>query len=132
MSSQIEEFKKNPVLIVAAFLLVALFGYVLYGNLVLTPRLSRIGWYTVGTAVDTYNPPKGGTVILVDFVVNGKERTASVAYRKGVKQGSRFLVKFLPSYPEKNVVLLNCPVPDSIVSIPAEGWEHPPFGCGGR
>ncbi len=132
MSSQIEEFKKNPVLIVAAFLLVALFGYVLYDAVVLDDKLRQSGWYTSGTAMDTYNPPKGGTVILVDFVVNGKERTASVAYRKGVKQGSRFLVKFLPSYPEKNVVLLNCPVPDSIVSIPAEGWEHPPFGCGGR
>lgn len=132
MSSQIEELKKNPVLIVAAFLLLALFGYVFYDAFVLDDRLSHSGWYTVGTAVDTHKPPKGGTVILVDFVVNGKERTASVAYRKGVEQGSRFLVKFLSSYPDKNKVLLNCPVPDSIVSVPAEGWEHPPFGCGGR
>jgi hypothetical protein len=132
MSSQIEEFKKNPVVIVAALVLLAAFGYLFYGQLVLKPRLKRIGWYTVGTAMDTYNPPKGGTVILVDYTVNGKEYTASPSYRKGIKQGSRYLVKFLPNDPQVREALLDCPVPDSIVSIPAEGWEKPPFGCGGR
>jgi hypothetical protein len=132
MSSQIEELKKKPVLIVAAFVLLAAFGYLFYGQLVLKPRLNHIGWYTVGTAMDTYKPPKGGTVILVDYTVNGKEYTARPSYRKGIKQGSRYLVKFLPNDPQVREALLNCPVPDSIVSVPAEGWEHPPFGCGGR
>jgi hypothetical protein len=132
MSSQLDDFRKNPILIVVAFVLMAAFGYVLYDAVVLKPQLERIGWYTVGTAVDTHKPPKGGTVILVDYALNGDVYTASAPYRKGIKQGSRYLVKFLPNDPYVREALLDCPVPDSIVSVPAEGWEHPPFRCGGH
>jgi hypothetical protein len=132
MGSQLDDFRKHPILIVLAAVMLLAFGYVVYYFLVLHPKLENSGWYAVGTAMDTYNPPKGGTVILVDFTVNGEEYTASPPYRKGIKQGSRYLVRFLPENPDICKGLLDCPVPDSIVSIPAEGWEHPPFGCGGR
>jgi hypothetical protein len=46
--------------------------------------------------------------------------------------GKRFVVQFNISNPNLNRLMIECPVPDSIMSIPAEGWEHPPFGCGGR
>ncbi len=46
--------------------------------------------------------------------------------------GGKFVVRYNISDPKLNRLMINCPVPDSIVSVPAEGWEHPPFGCGGR
>lgn len=132
MSSQLDDFRKHPILVVLAVVMLLAFGHVLYYFLVLSPKLENSGWYTVGTAVDSYKPPKGGTVILVEYTVEGKEYIASPPYIKGIKQGSRFLVRFLPENPDICRGLLDCPVPDSVVSVPAEGWEHPPFECGGR
>ncbi len=104
----------------------------MYEVLVLKPKLERVGWLTVGTAIDTYKPPKGGTIIIFQFSVNDTEYVADQSYQSNIKKNSRYLINFLPDDPEINKVLLDCPVPDSIVSIPAEGWEKPPFGCGGR
>jgi hypothetical protein len=129
MKNQLDEFKKHPILIVAALLLLSAFGYVIYGNVVLTPKLRRTGWYTVGTVTGTHKPPKGGTVILVSFKVSGEKYTASPPYIKRTTKGSQYLVKFLPTFPEKHTVLFDCEVPENLLEVPSDGWETAPFEC---
>lgn len=76
------------------------------------------------------------------FSLNGQEYEGSYSIADKMRKennsylrsyiGKKFVVRYNISDPKLNRLMINCPVPDSIVSIPAEGWEHPPFGCAGR
>jgi len=127
---QLEQFKKNPILIVIALVLLAAFVYVFYARLVLYPKMEKEGRYTIGVTIETHKPPKGGTVIRYSVLVNNEQVNSSANYTKGVTvPGGRYLVKYLPSHPSVSNIYFDCPIPEEIKEVPPEGWGKPPFNC---
>ncbi len=98
--------------------------------------------YSVGTITDFGRGGKSGPWFDYEFLFENQQHTGTYFVNGKLSMennnhlrayvGKRFLVKYEDGNPDLHRLILECPIPDSIVSIPAEGWEHPPFGCGGR
>lgn len=84
--------------------------------------------YTIGIVIDIWQPARGGPVIEYEYFVLGKKNFGSggfYGYEDVTKIGHRFLVEYPKGHPGKGVLLLDRPVPDSVVA-PEGGWNEMP------
>lgn|SRR5690606_37531695 len=83
--------------------------------------------YTIGVVKKVWTPAKGGRTVSYCYWVKGDKYHRSVklgSYRNVVKAG-RFLVEYPIEHIEEGIMLLDKPVPDSVVA-PEDGWDELP------
>lgn len=97
-------------------------------------RLLRNGKYTIAY-INNIRFFKGGTAPEFSFIYKGITYNSSEStliqkdfhFTNGYR-GKRFFVIFNPNDPNNCSLLSYNPVPDSIISVPSEGWEKLPVG----
>lgn len=86
--------------------------------------------YTIGTIDKIWKPLKGGTQASYVYSVNGMEYDGNVSnygYEEVARPGKRFIVEYPEAKVNRGVLILDKPVPDSMV-VPENGWgEMPDF-----
>ena len=84
--------------------------------------------YTIGIIKKVGPAAKGGDVISYIYWIKDKKYNRFIglpSYEDSLKIGDRFLVEYPKGHPGKGVMLLDKPVPDSVVA-PKDGWEEIP------
>ncbi len=106
--------------------LCALFGYIIYEAYSQTYELAYKARYTVGKV--TEHSRSGHLVKKVDYkyFVNGVEYERRENYQGG-EIGKEYFVKYSTQTPTYSNLLQDMPVPDSIKSVPHEGWKEMPI-----
>lgn len=89
-------------------------------------KLSNRGMFTVGVLLKK-KTSRGCTGNVYKFKVNTTEYKNQKCSKYKGKIGQRYFVVFNPNNIKENRILLNYPVPDSIVYAPSEGWNHLPI-----
>ena len=82
--------------------------------------------YTLGTAIKITKPANGNDFVQFEYFLNNKRYT-EVAELEGSRDivGKQFIVSYPEGKPSTGFILLEYPVPDSIVA-PEEGWDELP------
>lgn len=88
-------------------------------------ELKNKGLYSIATITGFTSPDGMGTYCEYTFKYNNKEINEENALDcyKNIKIGDRFYVRFSKNYAQ---ILYDKPVPDSILSVPIEGWYDIP------
>lgn len=84
--------------------------------------------YTVGIIEKVWTPAKGGRTVSYYYWTKERKFQSSVklgSYENMAKSGCRFLVKYPIEHIDEGVLLLDKPVPDSVVA-PENGWDEIP------
>lgn len=84
--------------------------------------------YTVGRIDQIWQPANGDIKVDFDYKLLDKEYSGMEnigKYRGLIKGGEYYLIKFPEGHPDRGIMLLDKPVPDSITP-PEEGWDELP------
>ena len=120
---------------IIAFTAMAILFFIFYLKSEKTKRsLTENAHYTIAT---TNGTTKGFMNVLpfVDFIyyVNGTRYNSSCNMSPEDHdintEGGRYLVMFSTKNRKNCMFLYDCPIPDSILTAPDEGWKAAPFNC---
>lgn len=86
--------------------------------------------YTVASILKFEVPLDGEDEAFLDYYVSGNRYKAifTIVYykRDSYKIGSRLFIKYLPSDPSISELILDINVPDTLRTIPINGWDSIP------
>lgn len=90
-------------------------------------NLNKDPKYTVGI-VKKFLDGRGGRSIIFEYNVNNKlyKGSNSINFKDQSLVGKKFTVKFFKKNPNTAKLLLNFPVPDTLKTIPINGWDELP------
>ncbi len=142
----LEDFKNNfyksgtkifdpKKVVFSVLILLALVVFIIYNNTKISERINerkKDARYTIGiTGNKYYNPKSSKPIIEFSYCSNGviftgTESIGANCEKNVIAKGGRYFVEFSSKNPNNCELLLNSPVPDSILIAPDDGWNRLP------
>jgi hypothetical protein len=111
-------------------ILISLIVWILVREFYIKPSALKKGFskYTIAIIISFTNPSDGGKVADFEYRVSGKVYSGFLGIEgRNIKMGDRYFIQYLYTDPQNAKILIKQPVPNSIISVPDDGWDKLPF-----